>query len=136
MVRVMPINIRWFDDTKRIILWEIIGSWTLDEMHKIYSEGNGMCAQVPENTINALIDMTRSNSIPSNIFSALSARTRTETPNYDMAVIVSNNRMVKGFVNVFNTIPVLRGQFVVVSTLGQALSFIEKRRSERESTQA
>ena len=129
----MPINIRWFDDTKRIILWEIEGHWTLDEMHKIYSEGNAMCAAVPENTINALIDMTRSNSIPSNIFSALSARTRTETPNYDMAVIVSNNRMVKGFVNVFNSIPALRGHFVVVSTLDTALVFIDQRRKAREA---
>ena len=128
----MPIDIHWFDDTKRIILWTIEGQWTLDEMHKIYSEGNAMCAEVPENTINALIDMTGSNSIPSNIFSALSARTRTETPNYDMAVIVSNNRMVKGFVNVFNSIPALRGHFVVVSTLDAALVFIEKRRKERE----
>ena len=102
-------------------------------MHKIYSTGNGMCAEVPENTINALIDMTSSNSIPSNIFSALSARTRTETPNYDMAVIVSSNRMVKGFVNVFNTIPALHGHFVVVNTLDAALVFIEKRRAERES---
>ena len=129
----MPINIRWFDDTKRIILWEIEGQWTLDEMHKIYSEGNAMCAAVPENTINALIDMTRSNSIPSNIFSALSARTRTETPNYDMAVIVSNNRMVKGFVNVFNSIPALRGHFVVVATLDAALVYIDNRRKAREA---
>jgi len=129
----MPINIRWFDDTKRVILWEIQGQWTLDEMHEIYTIGNSMCAEVPENTINALIDMTGSNSIPSNIFSALSARTRTETPNYDMAVIVSNNKLVKGFVNVFNTIPALRGHFAVVSTLDAALAYIDKRRKEREA---
>src|SRR4051812_44346049 len=129
----MPINIRWFDDSKRVILWEIVGQWTLNELHEIYTIGNNMCLEVPENTINALIDMTGSNSIPSNIFSALSARTRTETPNYDMAVIVSNNKLVKGFVNIFNTIPVLRGHFVMVSTLDTALAYIDKRRLARES---
>ncbi len=129
----MPINIRWFDDTKRIVLWEIVGQWTLEEMHEVYTIGNTMCAEVPENTINALIDMTGSNSIPSNIFSALSTRTRSETPNYDMAVIVSHNTLVKGFVNIFNTIPALRGHFVVVSTLDAALAYIDKRRLARES---
>ena len=66
----MPINIQWFDDTKRIILWEIEGKWTLDEMHEAYTTGNMMCLEVPENTVNALIDLTGSNVIPSNIFSA------------------------------------------------------------------
>ena len=128
----MPIKIQWLDDTKRVILWTIEGQWTLNEMHEIYTIGNNMCLEVPENTINALIDMTGSNSIPSNIFSALTTRTRSETPNYDMAVIISHNTLVKGFVNIFNTIPALRGHFVVVTTWEAALTFIAKRRMERE----
>ena len=127
----MPINIQWFDDTKRIILWKIEGQWTLDELHQAYSDGNLLCAQEPQNIINALIDMTATKAIPSNIFSALTTRVRTEMPNYDMAVIVSTSAMIKGFINVINTVPALRGQFVVVPTLEAALAYIEKRRTER-----
>ncbi len=129
----MPIKIRWFDDTKRIVLWEIEGQWTLDEMHQMYTVGNAMCAEVPENTVNALIDMTRSKAIPSNIFSAISARARTGEPNYDMAVIVSGSTMVKSFAGILNAIPALKGDFAVVSSIEDGLAYIEKRRQERVS---
>ncbi|MCA0454242.1 MAG: hypothetical protein LCI00_09740 [Chloroflexi bacterium] len=127
----MPIQIQWFNDQKRIILWTIQGQWTLQEMHQAYSDGNALCAEVPENIVNALIDMTRSQSIPSNIFSALTARVQTEMPNYDMAVIVSQNVLIKSFVNIFNTIPALREKYIVFKTMDEALAFIEKRRSAR-----
>ena len=129
----MPIKLRWFDDTKRIVLWEIEGQWTLDEMHQMYTIGNDMCAEVPENTVNALIDMTHSNAIPSNIFSALSTRTRTGAPNYDMAVIVSGSTMVKSFAGILNAIPALKGDFAVVPSVEAGLAYIDKRRQQLAS---
>lgn len=129
----MPIKIRWFDDQQQIILWTIEGQWTLQEMHEAYTKGNSMCAEVPHNIINALIDMTQSKSIPSSIFSALTARVQSEQPNYDMAVIISHNVLVKSFVNIFNSLPALREKYIVVSTLEAALTFIEKRRLARDT---
>ncbi len=129
----MPINIRWFDDTKRVILWEIEGKWTLDEMHEVYTTGNAMCLEVPENTVNALIDITGSKMIPSNIFSALSTRARTGAPNYDMAVLVSSNALVKVFATTLNKLPGLSEHFAVVTTREAALAFIEKRRTQQET---
>ncbi len=129
----MPINIRWFDDTKRVILWEIQGQWTLDEMHEAYTTGTKMCLEVPENTVNALIDVTGSKTIPSNIFGALSSRSRTSAINYDMAVLVSNNSLIKAFASALNSLPRLRENFMVVGTREEALDYIEKRRLERES---
>lgn len=127
----MPINVRWFDEHQQIVLWTIEGQWTLQEMHEAYTKGNAMCAEVPQNTINALIDMTQSKAIPSSIFSALTARVQSEQPNYDMAVIVSHNVLVKSFVNIFNTIPALREKYIVFKTMDEALAFIEKRRLAR-----
>jgi hypothetical protein len=87
----------------------------------------------PENTVNALIDVTGSKAIPSNIFGALSSRSRTSAINYDMAVLVSNNSLIKAFASALNSLPGLREQFIVVRTREEALAFIEKRRMERES---
>ncbi|MBI1278340.1 MAG: hypothetical protein GC179_09455 [Anaerolineaceae bacterium] len=128
----MPIQIRWYDNTKSIILWEIEGQWTLNEMHEIYTIGNNMCLEVPENTINALIDMTRSNSLPSNILSALTTRSRTNTPNFDMTVVVSNNALVKAFLNIMGKMTALHDQFALVRSMEEGLAFIEKRRRDRE----
>ncbi len=131
----MPITIRWFDDTKRIVLWEFEGKWTLDELHAIYSESHNMCLTVPENTVIALVDMTRSpNTIPSSIFSTLKARKRSEVPNFDMAVIVSDSTLIKVFVNVMDQMPALHEHFKVVLTREDALAFIEQRRVQRESS--
>lgn len=129
----MPINIRWFDDRQHIVLWTIEGQWTLQEMHETYTKGNAMCAEVPHHTVNALIDMTRSKSVPSSIFSALTARVQSEQPNYDMAVIVSQNVLIKSFVNIINSLPALREKYIVVNSMEAALTFIEKRRETREA---
>lgn len=129
----MPIKMEWLDDSKRVILWTIEGQWTLDEMHECYSIGDKMCLDVPENTVNALIDLSHSSKIPNNIFSALSTRARTGAPNYDMAVVVSNNSMVKVFASTLNNLPGLRDHFAVVTTREAALAHIEKRRAEREA---
>ena len=118
---------------KHIILWTIEGQWTLAELHEAYSNGNAMCAEVPENTINVIVDITRSNSMPSNIFSALSTRVNSEMPNYDMAVAVTNNGLIKAFVNIITSLPTLREKFVVVKTMDDALAFIKKRRLARQS---
>ncbi len=130
----MPITIRWYDDTKTIVLWEFEGQWTLDELHTIYSESHNMCLQVPENTVIALLDMNRSaaNTIPPNIFSALTARKRTQAPNFDMVVIVSGSAFIKVFVNILNKMPALREHFALFSTFEDAFAFIEKRRITRE----
>ena len=103
---IVTITIRWFDDTKRIVFWEFQGHWTLDELHTIYSESHNMCMTVPENTVIALLDMTSStmNSIPPNIFSALSTRRRTQAPNFDMIVIVSTSSLIKIFINIMKKI--------------------------------
>lgn len=130
----MPIQVQWFDDQKTIILWTIEGQWALNDLHDAYTVGNALCASEPTHTINALIDMTRTKAIPQSIFSALSARVNTETPNYDMAVIVTNNMLIHSFVTIINTLPALRGKFEVVKSLDSALAFIEKRRQARATS--
>lgn len=132
----MPITIHWYDDTKTIVLWEFEGQWTLDELHTIYTESHNLCLTVPENSVIALLDMTRSaaNSVPSNIFSALTARRRTQAPNFDMVVVVSGSAFIKVFVNILNQMPALHDHFALFPTYEEALAFIEKRRAERESS--
>ena len=134
----MPITIKWYDDTKTIVLWEFEGQWTLDELHTIYTESHNLCLTVPENTVIALLDMTRSaaNSVPPNIFSALTARKRTQAPNFDMIVIVSTSSFIKIFVNILMKLPALRDQFALYETFDDALDFIKKRRLERETGSA
>ncbi len=130
----MTITIKWYDDTKTIVLWEFEGQWTLDELHTIYTESHNMCLTVPENTVIALLDMTRSaaNAVPPSIFSALTARKRTEAPNFDMVVIVSSSAFIKIFVNILNKMPTLHEHFALYTTFKDALAFITKRYSERE----
>lgn len=130
----MPIHIQWFNDNKTILLWTIEGSWSLNEMHASYSRGTEMCAEVPSNTVIALIDVTGSKVVPSSIFSALSTRSHTIAPNFDMSVVVSHSAVVKSFVGVINAIPALRDKFVTVNTIQEGVAYIEKRRKAHETS--
>lgn len=127
----MPIQIRWYDDTKQVILWEVVGRWSLEEMHETFSKGTDMCLEVPDTTVDAIIDLTESNAIPSNIFGALTNRTRTLAPNFDIAVIVSKNSMIKAFIEVMNKMPTLHDFFAIVASREEGMAFIQKRRATR-----
>ena len=131
----MPITIRWYDDTKTIALWEFEGQWTLDELHTIYTESHNMCMQVLDRRVIALVDMRKShlNGVPSNIFSALTARRRTQAPNFDMIVIVSGSTLIKVFITTMSKMPALRDQFALFASQNEALNFIQKRRAQHQS---
>ena len=129
----MPINIRWFDDQQRIVLWEFEGAWTMDELHATFTKSHNMCLEVPQNKVIALADTTGSagHPVPSNIFSALTSRTRSHAPNFDMAVIVTTNPIIKGFINIMKTVPAVSKKFMVTSTREAALEFIQKRQAQQ-----
>ena len=129
----MPISIQWYDDSKRVVLWDFDGAWTLEQLHAIYTESHNMCMTVPENKVIALLDLTHSASvIPPNIFSALSTRRRTQAPNFDMIVVVSSSSLIKVFVNIMMTMPALHDQFALYDTYEDALAFIHQRQSAHE----
>ena len=129
----MPVTIRWFDDTKSIVFWEFEGHWTLEELHTIYNESHDMCLTVPDRKVIALVDMTRSaNTIPSSIFSTLTARKRAQAPNFDMVVIISDSTLIKVFIGIMDKMPVLHEHFQMVLSVEDGLAFIKRRRHERE----
>lgn len=126
----MPISIRWYDETRTIVFWEFEGAWTIDELHTIYTTSHNMCTTVLDHKVTALLDMTRTaNSIPANIFSALTNRRRTQAPNFDMIVIVSTSNLIKVFINIMVKMPALRDQFALYETFDEALDFIYKRQA-------
>lgn len=129
----MPITIRWYDETQTIVFWEFEGLWTIEELHTIYTTSHNMCMTVLDHKVTALLDMTRTaNSIPSNIFSALTNRRRSQAPNFDMIVIVSTSGLIKIFINIMSKMPALRDQFALYETFDDALAFIRKRQAARQ----
>ncbi|MBI1278339.1 MAG: hypothetical protein GC179_09450 [Anaerolineaceae bacterium] len=132
----MPISISWYDETKRIVFWEFEGNWTIEQLHIAYTESHNLCMTVPEHKVIALLDVTRSaNTVPSNIFSALTTRRRTQAPNFDMIVIVSSSSLIKIFVNIMMKMPALRDQFALYESLDEALAFIHERQSQQLESQ-
>lgn len=130
----MPITIRWYDETKRIVLWEFEGKWTLDDFHAIHTRSHNLCMEVPHQPVIALIDMTRAHhSVPGNIFTSISARGRGKAPNFDMAVVVSHSTLIKVFISTMNKLPSMENQFAFFDSHNAALSFIHQRWEKRKT---
>ncbi len=128
----MPISIRWYDETQTIVFWEFEGVWTIDELHSIYTTSHNMCMTVLDHKVIALLDMTHiANSVPANIFSALTTRRRTQAPNFDMIVIVSTSNLIKVFINIMMKMPALRDQFALYDSFEDALAFIHQRQASQ-----
>lgn len=62
----MPVQLRWLDDEKRILIFDFIGRWTTQEMSAAAEEERRLCAEVgtPLAYIN---DFTQSTRIPLDI---------------------------------------------------------------------
>lgn len=62
----MPVQLRWLDDEKRILIFDFIGRWTTQEMLTAMEEERMLCAEVGT-PIAYINDFTQSTRIPLDI---------------------------------------------------------------------
>jgi L-serine deaminase len=122
---LMPIHADWLDERKTIILWTFPKHWTLDEFTQTYSKTSAMCATVPH-WVNAIIDL-RASVPPRAILSAVTSHAHTDPKNYDMAVVVTDNRVVAGLADILTKVPLTKSKFKIVTSLEEALDFCNER---------
>lgn len=128
----MRIHADWFDERKTIVLWTFPPKWTLDDLHTTYDHTSQLIREVNHWT-HAIIDL-RNSGVPNLISSAINSRARTDPPNHDMSVIVSDSLLIASFVNMFGHFPYTRDKFHMATTLEEALAFCEQRQAELKDT--
>ena len=89
----MPINVRWLDDTKTIIVLEYVGAWTWDELFRARSAAAEMRGSW-DAPLPSIQDLTRGQFLPKDIF-ANAHRVSATMPENSFIVLVGANTLAR-----------------------------------------
>ncbi len=120
----MPINVRWLDDTKTIIVLEYVGAWTWDELFKARTtaaERRGSWdAPLP-----SIQDLTRGQFLPKDIFSNAHRVTAT-MPENSFIVLVGANALARAVLETLRRLGRGRQQkYHIAATVDDAAALIK-----------
>lgn len=95
----MPINLRWTDDEKRILIQEFVGKWSLDDY---YANLKLLVDEVRSQThwVHIIADVRKSGPLPPSILSVRSFLEKSLLSNQGLIVIVGGNSLLITFIDI------------------------------------
>jgi hypothetical protein len=126
----VSIQIRWFDDEKRILLYEFVGVWTWEDLYAVLKQATEMSLSV-NHPVDAIVDLTRNGSTPMGALLNLRQITSWETVTWNTAVLIGANVITRGVVATFRGLYPRSGARVhTANSFPEAVEIIEKRRQQ------
>ena len=90
----MSVHVEWWDDDKRIILYEFSGKWTWEEFYPAYHESIQMMDSV-DYKVNFIMDLLQSQHIPPGALHHIKRAADFNHPNMGLAVYVGINPLIQ-----------------------------------------
>jgi hypothetical protein len=125
----LPITIRWYDETRAIILAEFIGVWTWEDYHAASMQVVQM-ADTVDCCVDQILDFSQSSSIPTSEYMAnIGQGINRATSKLELSVNVKPPNLIRSMLAVLEqTTP--KPRRVIVQSREEALAVIEQHRSE------
>jgi hypothetical protein len=133
----MPITVRWDDEARTIVRWVFEGKWTWDEYNQAMIESNQQVRGV-EHPVDAIMDLTASNVLPTNVLSNThAARDELQPKNIRWIYIVSHQALLKALINIFGRLyeRFSKGGLSMLDSLDAAHADIKVRRAALDSSE-
>jgi hypothetical protein len=90
----MPIHLEWDNEDKTIIRFDFDGVWTWDDFVTKHNEANAMISGV-DHTVDLILDLQKSGSRPSNLFTNIKRFESDKAPNQGRLVVVRDGQFIK-----------------------------------------
>jgi hypothetical protein len=125
----MPVRVSWFDETRRIILYELEGVWTWDDFYPVYEKAIAMETTSPER-VDVILDMRQNKTVPANALLHIKGIADRQPPNLGVSVLVTSNRVIESLYAIgVRLYPSLEAYFDIAPSIDDALRIIEAARS-------
>jgi hypothetical protein len=95
----MAIQVYWEDDSKTIVRYDFEGTWTWDDLYKVFYQALAMETSV-SHRVDVILDMRQSGRIPHNALTHIKNISDKEPPNIGLSVFVTSNRFLISLYNV------------------------------------
>ncbi len=123
----MPIDVRWDDDLRTIMLVEYIAPWTWEELHQAQARGNRMSAEI-DHPFDMIQDMSSTPHLPSGAFVNIKTLVSRLDPKLRVTVYVGMQPSVRAVWSSFASLhSALTGKrkFHFARTLAEAYGIVE-----------
>lgn len=133
----MPITVQWDDEAQTIMRWLFDGKWSWDEYNRAMTESNQQVRSV-EHPVDAIMDLTHSSVLPSNVLSNThAAREENQPKNIRWIYIVSRQPLLKALINIFGRLyqRFSKGGLSMVDSLEAAYDDLKARRAALDSSE-
>ena len=130
----MPINIRWYNDEKTILLEELSGTYTLDDYIALIDEAREHVMSC-DHTVDIIGDFTGTNhrKLPHYLMSAARYADKQVPPNQGIAVFVNPGMFIETILRMARQLQIQAADEVVVAkTVDEAVEIIEQEQAKRE----
>jgi hypothetical protein len=130
----MPVQVRWYDEAQTIVLYEIQGNWTWDELYPEYTRAIQMEKSVPHR-VDVLIDMRRSGRLPLNVLTHMKRFSDHQPYNIGLSIVITESQFVRALYQAGCKFYSGIGRyFAVAPSPEEALAMIAAARSEPVKT--
>ncbi|NDJ54102.1 MAG: hypothetical protein GYB68_13610 [Chloroflexi bacterium] len=119
----MPIQARWYNDERTIILYQMSGQLTLDDFTNMMQLGYDMREQV-EHIVHGIIDVTQATGrLPKGLIAHYPQLAQMPHPRVGMSIYVHPSRMAHTFTDIYSR---LFGTVYVAPSIDDALTMIAR----------
>ncbi len=96
----MSIDVKWYDDTQRVVYWAFRGKWTWEEYAEAQLVSNALIHSA-DHTVHIIGNLEQSPGLPPNAITVYRANLSTTEPNTGMIILVGANGFVRTMINLF-----------------------------------
>lgn len=125
------IDVTWYNDKQDIILWTMLGEWTLSEYNDAVDKTSAMMTTL-DYRVDVIGDLHKChNMLPANIVHTVIARYRRiarRDSNYGISVLVGAGSKIRLIGRVINKLPYTEKRFYFANSFTEAEDIVEKHR--------
>lgn len=121
----MPISVRWDNEGKSCIYYEIVGRWTWDEFNAVYEDVYAMLDTV-SHTVDAIVDLRESQLLPQNTLTEVRRLTFQQHENGGITVFITDNGLAHTlFMILTGVLRQAKTIFRIARTVDEAYSIVD-----------
>jgi hypothetical protein len=125
----MPVNVKWMDDAKTILMYECQDEWTWEEAWDAFDIGHPMLEASPH-VVDVIIDFMTSEGMPQGARGQIRELTDRAAENWGLCIVTGEDAMAQQIMFTLSKIfPKLGERFRMVKNREAALELIQEYRS-------
>jgi len=130
----MPLTVEWYDEQKTILLYDIYGSWTWEDVVRAFNRRSALIEELnrPAVVVDVLVDLSQVDQVPRHAVSRLGGIIKANhRPEIGISVVITPNRLIWTMVSILRATFPQAKNYCASHSIPEALVIIDDARQKR-----